>query len=111
MFQPIYPTPHTGAHLRAKDALGWFGARNAKGVSGDESRLERCRFCGWICDPDIVQEARDGSFVGKGVSYGSQQSSTLTLNKGRATETIYYYEPADSGGCPNCHSLLWRGGK
>ena len=105
MFQNIYPSPHTGPRLRAKDVKDWMG------VKGDESRLVRCRFCGWICDPDRDQEARDGSFIGKGIDYGSQQTSTLTLNKGRTTETIYYYEVEVNSGCPSCGSMLYRGGK
>ena len=105
MFIPLYPSPHTGPSLRAKDVKNWMG------VKGDESRLVRCKFCGFICDPDKDSEARDGSFVGKGIDYGSQQSSTLTVNKGRTTETIYYYEPSINSGCPFCGSLLFRGGK
>jgi hypothetical protein len=105
MFRRIYPQPHTGPRLRARDVKNWFG------VKGDETRLVRCKFCGFICDPDRDSEARDGSFVGKGISYGSQQTSTLTLNKGRTTETIQYYEPEMVGGCPNCGSFLYRGGK
>jgi len=105
MFKRIYPQPHTGPHLKAKDVKNWMG------VKGDETRLVRCRFCGWICDPNTDQEARDGSFVGRGVDYGSQKSSTLTLNKGRTEETINYYEPTNVGGCPNCGSYLYRGGK
>lgn len=105
MFQRLYPKPHTGSKLRAKDV------KDRMGIKGDESRLVRCRFCGWICDPDREQEAKNGSFVGKGIDYGSQQTSTLTLNKGRTTETIYYYEPEIVSGCPCCGSLLYRGGK
>jgi len=105
MFRKLYPSPRTGPGLKAHNVKDWFG------VKGDESRLVRCRFCGWICDPRRDQESRDGSFVGKGIDYGSQKSSTLTVNKGRTTETIYYYEPLVVGGCPQCGSYLWRGGK
>lgn len=101
MFRPIYPTPHTGSRLRAKDVKDWHG------VKGDESRLVRCRHCGWICDPDRDQQIRDGSFAGKGIDYGAQQSATITYPSGK-TETIYYYDRSTNGGCPNCGSFLYK---
>ena len=104
MFRDYYPSPHTGPPLRAKDVKNWMGVR------GDESRLVRCKFCGWICDPKRVTQMRDGSPVGKGVDYGTQQSGTLTYRNGK-TETIYYYEIEHTGGCPNCKSYLYAGGK
>ena len=104
MFRPIYPLPHTGAKLKAHDMRNWFG------IKGDESRLVRCKFCGWICDPDKDMRLKDGSFAGKGVDYGSQQSATITYPSGK-TETNYYYEPEMVGGCPNCGSFLYDGGK
>lgn len=101
MFKDIYPQPHTGPPLRGKDKKDWMG------VQGDESRLVRCRFCGFICDPNKVQELKDGSFAGKGVDYGSQQSTTMVL--GGRTVTVYYYNLQDLGGCPGCGSYRWRG--
>jgi len=104
MFKDIYPTPHTGARLRAEDKKDWMG------VKGDESRLVRCKFCGWICDPDRDMQLKDGSFAGKGIDYGSQKSATLTYPSGK-TETVYYYEVTVNGGCACCGSFLYNGGK
>ena len=75
MFQKIYPTPHTGASLHAHDVKDWFG------VKGDESRLTRCQFCSWICDPDRESEIKDGSFAGRGVSYEANVSDMSSLVK------------------------------
>jgi ribosomal protein S27E len=80
------------------------------GTKGDESRLVRCKFCGFICDPDRDLQLKDGSFAGKGIDYGSQQSATITYRNGK-TETIYYYEPTTNFGCPFCASGLYGGGK
>ena len=63
VFKDIYPTPNTGAPLDAEDQKDWMG------IKGDESRLVRCRKCGWICDPDRDMEQADGSFAGKGVDW------------------------------------------
>lgn len=99
MFQPIYPKPHTGSPLRAKDVKDWMG------VKGNESRLKRCRFCGFICDPDRDMRIKDGAFTGKGIDYGSQGSNTYTL--GGKSITDYYYTPTVTGGCPLCGSFRW----
>ena len=103
MYKEIYPTQHTGAPLRAVDQKDWFGQK------GDESRLVRCRFCGWICDPDREMEIKDGSFAGKGVSFGTKQTtSTYYVGSGRKAVTDTYYEPKISGGCPACGCFKWR---
>ena len=99
MFKEIYPQPHTGGPLRPVDKKDWFG------VKGDESRLMRCQFCGWICDTDRDLRLKDGSFAGKGISYGTQQSTSYTV--GGKTVTDYYYEPTTTGGCPNCGSFRY----
>lgn len=100
MFRKIYPTPHSGRPLRSKDMKDWMG------VKGDESRLKRCRFCGFICDPDRDMQIKDGSPAGKGISHGSQQSDTYTV--GGISVTDYYYEPEVTGGCPYCGSFRWH---
>ena len=99
MFKRIYPTPHTGGRLHATDRKDWFG------VKGDESRKVRCQFCGWICDRDKDLILDDGSFAGRGVVYGTQQSDTYTV--GGKSVTDYYYQPSTVGGCPNCGSYLY----
>jgi hypothetical protein len=99
MFRDLYPSPHTGGTLRAKDKKDW------RGVKGDESRLARCRFCGFICDRDRDLILRDGSFTGKGISYGSQSSATYTV--GGKSVTDYYYSPTATGGCPFCNSFRY----
>ena len=104
MFRKIYPTPHTGGILRARDKKDW------RGVKGDESRLVRCRFCGWICDPDRDLEVKDGSFAGRGVSHGAAKT-TDSYKVGNKTVTDTYYEPVTMGGCPNCGSYLYRKGR
>jgi hypothetical protein len=98
-FVPIYPTPHTAGPLRGKDMPDW------RGIKGDESRYVRCRFCGFPCDRDRDLIIRDGSFAGKGVSYGAQQSGTYTV--GGVSVTDYYYDAEAQGGCPNCHSFRY----
>jgi hypothetical protein len=98
-FPEIYPMPHTGPPLRAHDVKDWAG------VKGDESRLKRCRFCGFICDPTRDMRVKDGSFAGKGISHGSQQSDTYTV--GGKSVTDYYYEPTVDAGCPFCGSYRW----
>ncbi len=103
MFKRIYPTPHTGGRLHATDRKDWFG------VKGDESRLVRCRFCGFICDPRRDLIIKDGSFARKGISYGSQNSDTYTVENRSGVEiTDYYYAPTVVGGCPFCGSYLYR---
>ena len=101
MFTKIYPKSHTGASLRAKDKKDWFGVR------GDESRLKRCQFCGFICDPDRDLRVKDGSHAGKGVSLGAQASTTYVM--GGKTVTEYYYTPETVSGCPFCGSYRWIG--
>lgn len=107
MFKSLYPSPHTGAPLRFKDHDDWMG------VKGNESRLVRCRFCGFICDRERDLIIRDGSFAGKGVSYGSQQTTSAYTVGGKSV-TDYYYEPVAAGGCPQCYSFRYaekKGGK
>ena|SRR3990167_9286658 len=99
MFKDIYPQPHTGGKLRAKDKKDWMG------VKGDESRLVRCRFCGFIADTDRDLRLKDGSAAGRGKSLGSQKSNTYTL-KGKSI-TDYYYEVTQVSGCPFCSSYLY----
>lgn len=102
MFRRIYPTPHTGGALQAIDRKDWFG------VKGDESRLVRCRFCGFICDPDRDLKVKDGSFAGKGVSFGSQQSASYTVpGRSGVSVTDYYYVPTAAGGCRFCGSFMY----
>ena len=105
MYREIYPQPHTGAPLRPKDQKDWFGQK------GNESRLVRCRFCGWICDPDRETEIKDGSFAGKGVRHGTQKTtSTYYVGGGsKVAVTDKYYQPKATGGCPCCGSFMWRG--
>jgi len=98
----IYPQPHTGAPLKARDVKDWYG------VKGDESRLVRCVHCGFICDPDRDMQIKNGNFAGKGVDLGAQQSDTYTF-KGKSI-TDYYYVPTTTGGCPNCGSYNYAGG-
>jgi hypothetical protein len=102
-FRNIYPTPHTGPPLRAKDVKDKYG------IKGDESRLKRCKFCGFICDPDRDKRVKEGSFAEKGVDYGSQQTaSAYTVGSGsRKSVTDYYYTPEITGGCPACGSFRW----
>lgn len=100
MFKELYPSPHTGAPLRAHDLRDWMG------VKGDESRLVRCRFCGFICDPDRDMQIKDGNFAGKGISYGTQQSGSYVV--GGVTVTDYYNEPEITGGCPFCGSFRYN---
>jgi len=99
VFRNIYPTPHTGAPLRGIDRKDW------RGVKGNESRFKRCRFCGFICDTERDLRVKDGSFAGKGISYGTQQSTTYTV--GGKSVTDYYYSPTVNGGCPNCTSFRY----
>ena len=99
MFRSLYPSPHTGGLLRARDQKDW------RGIKGDESRKKRCRFCGFICDTDRELRIKDGSFAGKGISYGAQQSTTYTV--GGKSVTDYYYELSPSGGCPQCYSFRY----
>jgi hypothetical protein len=99
VFVDLYPTPHTGARLRATDKKDWMG------VKGDESRFVRCRFCGWICDRDRDLIVKDGSFAGRGTAYGAQKSATYTV--GGVSVTDYYYEPSIQGGCPCCGSYRY----
>ncbi len=105
MYREIYPTPYTGASLEATDQKDWFG------VKGDESRLVRCRFCGWICDPDRDTEIKDGSFAGKGVSLGSQKTTSTYYVGGASKKSVTdtYYQPKTVGGCSNCGSFMYRG--
>ncbi len=101
-FREIYPTPHTGSALRAKDQPDWAG------IKGDESRLVRCKFCGFINDPERDKPIlKKGSFAGKGINFGAQKTSTLTYPWGK-TETIYYYESSVIGGCAFCGSFLYK---
>lgn len=99
MFKRLYPSPHTGAPLRATDQKDWLG------IKGDETRLRRCKFCGFICDPDRDIQMKDGSWAGKGISYGTQQSTTYTVAGKSVTD--YYYEIEVTGGCPMCGSFLY----
>ncbi len=103
MFKEIYPIPHTGAPLRAKDVKDW------QGVKGDESRLVRCRFCGFICDPDRDMQMKDGNFAGKGVDHGSVQTSSDYKVGGKTITDEYYYTPEITGGCPGCGSYRYAG--
>jgi len=73
VFRDLYPSPHTGGPLKAKDKPDWMG------VKGDESRLVRCRFCGFICDPDRDMQIKDGNFAGKGIDNGSRSSDTYRI--------------------------------
>ena len=102
MFKPIYPQPHTGARLRARDKKNWMGVR------GDESRLVRCTKCGFICDPRRDLTIVKGSFAGKGVDLGSSKSSSVVV--GGKEDTFYYNEPVVTGGCPNCGTFLYNVG-
>lgn len=52
---------------------------------------------------------KDGSFAGKGVSFGSQGSDTYTVGSSKKSVTDYYYEPSTVGGCPNCGSYRYGG--
>lgn len=99
MFQELYPTPHTGGPLRAKDK------KDERGIKGDESRRVRCRFCGFPCDRDRDLIVREGSFAGKGVSHGTQQSTSYTVSGKSVTD--YYYELTINGGCPQCGSFVY----
>ena len=100
-FEEIYPQPHTGGKLHAKDLPDW------QGIKGDESRLVRCKFCGFINDPRRDRpQLKKGSFAGKGIDYGSQKTSTITYPWGK-TETVYYYEITITGGCPLCGSFMY----
>lgn len=107
MFQELYPTPHTGGPLRAKDKQDWLFWM---GVRGDETRLVRCRFCGFICDPIRDLQVEDGSYAGKGIDHGAQQSVTYTVG-GSKSVTDYYYTPETVAGCPVCGSLLYASDK
>jgi len=106
-FRDIYPSMHTGAPLRAHDQKDW------RGIKGDESRRKRCRHCGFPCDPDRDTRQKEGSWAGKGISYGSQQEGTYVVGGkadgvgGGKSITEYYYQPTFSGGCPNCGSFIW----
>ena len=101
-FRDIYPTSHTGSPLRAKDVKDKFG------IKGNESRLKRCKFCGFICDPDRDMRIKKGSFAGKGVELGTQQSATYTVGgSSKKSVTDYYYEIEITGGCPSCGSFRW----
>ncbi len=97
--KPLYPSWHTGGPLRAKDKKDW------RGVKGNESRLVRCRFCGFICDTERDLMLKDGSFAGRGVTFGSQQ--TISYSVGGKTVTDKYYVPTVQGGCPFCGSYLY----
>lgn len=98
----LYPTPHTGAPLRGVDKKDFMG------VKGNESRLVRCRFCGFICDTERDMQMKDGNFAGRGVSHGSQKTSS-SYKIGNKSVTEYYYEPDVTGGCPCCGSYLYAG--
>jgi len=98
-FREIYPTPHTGGALRQKDRKDW------RGVKGDESRYVRCQFCGFICDRDRDLILKDGSYAGKGISYGSQQSASYAVGGKSVTE--YWNVPTTQGGCPFCGSFVY----
>lgn len=104
MFQDIYPQPHTGGPLRAKDKQDWLFWM---GVRGDETRLVRCRFCGFICDPVRDLQVEKESYAGKGVDLGTQKSTTYVVGNGGKTVTDYYYEPDTACGCPGCGSLMY----
>lgn len=100
MFQPIYPSPYRGLPFKAHDM------EDRLGIKGNESRRIKCRFCGFVNDPDERPLLRDGDFAGKGIDYGSRQSATITYPTGK-TETNYYYEITVNGGCSFCGSLIY----
>lgn len=101
-FRDLYPTISAGKPLRAKDTPDKFG------IKGNESRLKRCKFCGFICDPDRDMRIKKGSFAEKGVDYGTQQSATYTVG-GSAGKSVtdQYYVPDITAGCPGCGSFRW----
>jgi hypothetical protein len=83
-------------------------------TKGNETRLIRCRHCGWICDKERDVNLRDGSYAGFGINQGAQLTAGSSIGDrktpvaGSVSGTAdQYYDRTVSAGCPCCGSYVY----
>lgn len=103
-----------------KDSLPFSHSYSkAPGVSSavtktNESRLCRCRVCGFICDRERDVRIKDGRFAGLGVKFSEQQTAGTSIGDSKAPASgsvsgtaDRYYTRDVSGGCPCCGTYMY----
>lgn len=80
----------------------------------NESRLVRCRVCGFICDTERDLRLKDGSWAGFGISQGVQKTAGTSIGDAKtpAAGSVSgtpdkYYDRTVRGGCPCCGTYLY----
>lgn len=80
----------------------------------NETRLVRCRVCGFICDTERDLRLKDGSWAGFGIQQGVQKTAATSKgdSKTPAAGTVSgspdkYYDRQIVGGCPCCGTYTY----
>ena len=79
----------------------------------NESRLTRCKVCGFICDRERDVRLKDGTFAGRGIAYSSDKATVEKYGPKTPAATSVaggtgsYVSRTVHGGCPSCGSFLY----
>lgn len=117
MFAPLKTKNNTPSIFKDLNPISSFTRSpgvNSSVTKTNETRLVRCRHCGFICDTERDVRLNDGSWAGLGINQGTLLTAgTNTYDKvvpsagAGVSSADTYYNRAVGGGCPCCGSYLY----
>jgi len=108
---------HKGTWKNMENATNYHispGASTSTVKGNEKDRMVNCRVCGFPCDMERDGMAKDGSWAGLGIAFGTQLTAGTSIGDRRvpaagavATTVDQYYNRTVNTGCPCCGTLTF----